>query len=94
MAIEKQGDVSDAAVSKFERLVGSVKTPLTFVEGSISNAHRLLDSGRVRDKHDGFLSGEKSFPGRLAYHSTAVPKRPSGTVNKFQMLSDDASCAG
>jgi hypothetical protein len=71
MAIEKPGDVNDPAVSKFESLVGGVKTLLTFVEGSISNAHRLLDSGRVTDKHDGFLSGENPF--QVAQLTTRLP---------------------
>jgi hypothetical protein len=56
MAVEKTGDVSNAAVSQFESLVGSVKSPLTLVERSVGNEHGLLDSGGVGSKHDGFLA--------------------------------------
>lgn len=61
MAVEKSGEVSDAAVSEFESLVGSIKSLLTFVEGRISNKHRLLDSRSVREKHDGSLPEVKSI---------------------------------
>ena len=94
MAVEKTGDVSNAAVSQFESLVGSVKSPLTLVERSVGNEHGLLDSGGVGSKHDGFLARLKTgSPNRLVYQTTSVPKRPNGTVIKFQMLTQGESVA-
>ena len=62
MAIEKSSDVSNAAVSEFERFVGSVESPLTFVERSESNEHGLLDSSGVERRHDGLLARENQLP--------------------------------
>ena len=87
MAIEKSSDIGDAAMSKFESLIGGVESPLTFIERSIGNKHRLFHGDRVRDRHDGFLPDEKiRSQSRPAYHPNAVPKIPNGTFIKFQML--------
>jgi hypothetical protein len=55
MAVEKASDVGDATMSKFESLVGDVKSPLAFIERGIGYKHRPFHCGRVRNWHDGFL---------------------------------------
>jgi len=44
IALEKSSDVSDAAVAKFESLIGSVEAPLTFIERRVGEKHRLFDT--------------------------------------------------
>ena len=53
MAVEKQSNIADAAVSEFERFGGGVKSALSFIEGSEGKLHGLLDRSGVRRKHDG-----------------------------------------
>lgn len=55
MAVEKLGDVTNAAVSEFERFGGGEEPTLSFVEGREGELHDLLDRSGVWRQHEGIL---------------------------------------
>jgi hypothetical protein len=55
MAVEKLGDVTNAAVSESERFGGGEEPTLSLVEGREGELHGLFDWGGVWRKHQGIL---------------------------------------